>query len=89
MYEDLKEKWRGFRYFDKYDEKQLQSVFELVKYLCEAFNIPKNIVPHTHFDMNLANSFKGILAHSNVREEKSDTHKLFPWNDLSKFINNT
>jgi len=23
MYEDLKEKWRGFRYFDKYDEKQI------------------------------------------------------------------
>lgn len=87
LYVDLRQTWRGYRYFDAYDEKQLKSVFELVKFLCEAFNISKNVVPHREFDVNLANNFNGVLAHSNVRADKTDVHLLFPWDELSKYLN--
>jgi N-acetyl-anhydromuramyl-L-alanine amidase AmpD len=37
---DLGEKWRGYQYFKKYTDKQINSLRELLKDLCERFDIP-------------------------------------------------
>ena len=80
---DLGHVWRGYQYFDAYDDAQIVSVIELVNHLCDRFNIPKRTIggDKNRFDLALLN-FAGILTHCNVREEKTDVHPLFPFNRL-------
>jgi N-acetyl-anhydromuramyl-L-alanine amidase AmpD len=89
LFVKFEEGYRDYMYFDAYNPEQLTSVFELVKYLCEKFNIPKQLIPHedkTTFDISLALDFKGILTHANVRRDKSDVHPAFPWSKMLEFI---
>jgi len=78
---DLGYTWRKYQYFDRYDDPQLQATFDLCRYLCDKFSIPKKLIPYdkNRFDISLSTSFRGILTHCNVREEKTDVHPLFPW----------
>lgn len=85
---DLGRKWRDFQYFDVYDEPQLTSVIELVKYLREKFSIqnrfPDNIIPNLsnyNYDPKYLNHV-GICGHAHLRADKSDVHPLFPWEKL-------
>ena len=81
--------WRGYDFFDQYDEPQVQGVTELVKYLCETFSIPKQIIDgdRNRFEPALIDNFSGILTHCNVRQDKTDVHLNFPWDRLKSFIN--
>jgi N-acetyl-anhydromuramyl-L-alanine amidase AmpD len=76
--------WRGFRYFDIYDDKQLESTINLVKYLCEKYNILKKF-PTDPFISDPVGyySYKGILSHSHIRPDKTDVHPGFPWTKLN------
>jgi N-acetyl-anhydromuramyl-L-alanine amidase AmpD len=80
---ELPEGWRGFKYFDAYDEKQILSCIQLTRYLCERFTIPKRTIGgnKNRFDIALL-GFTGVISHCNVREDKSDVHPLFPFNRL-------
>jgi len=80
--------YRGYRYFDEYDNPQIIAVFELVKYLCKEHNIPTKTIggDFARFDIALATEFKGVLSHANVRLDKSDVHPIFPWYELTEFI---
>lgn len=78
-YFDNKSEWRGFRYFDAYDPKQVDSVIELVNYLCNTFGIPKALPDKGLFEFDPKHyDFKGIIGHANVRKDKSDIHPGFP-----------
>ena len=85
---DLGKDWRGYRYFDPYDESQLSSVIELVHYLCKTFNIsntlPENklvtIDNYVYKDKYL--NHVGICGHAHLRADKSDVHPFFPWDKL-------
>lgn len=65
--------YRGYRYFDKYEDAQVTALLELINHLCDQFHI-KRQVPDQFFDYHgdkLAN-FEGIIGHTMVREDKSD-----------------
>lgn len=82
---DLGYTWRGHRWFDSYDDAQIDALCELVGDLCNTFKIPTAIVPgidRNRFDMSLLRGFRGVLAHCNVREDKTDVHPMFPWSTL-------
>ena len=88
FYTQMVNTWRGFDYFDQYDEMQVQAVTELVKNLCETFSIPKQLIGpnYNRFEPSLVDTFSGVLTHCNVRSDKTDIHLNFPWNRLESSI---
>lgn len=65
--------YRGYRYFDRYEEPQVAALLELIDGLCAQFQIPRR-APDRFFDFYgepLAD-FEGIIGHTMVREDKSD-----------------
>jgi hypothetical protein len=70
---DYGKDFRGYRYFDKYEPAQIDSLSELINDLCNQFNISKD-TPHDPFKYygEKLKDFKGIIGHSMVRQDKSD-----------------
>jgi hypothetical protein len=70
--------YRGYSYFDQYDEQQVTALVQLVRQLCEDFHIPMAV---PEFDMFAYQpkvvDFKGIVHHAQVRQDKSDLHPGF------------
>lgn len=65
--------YRGYRYFDKYEDAQVDSVVALINDLCQEFNIKKQL-PTDYLDYHgsILADFEGIIGHVNVRADKSD-----------------
>jgi hypothetical protein len=70
---DYKKPYRGYRYFDKYEPAQIDSVVKLVNHLFDKFNIERN-VPKNYLEYygEKLEDFNGIIGHVNVRTDKSD-----------------
>jgi len=70
---DYGEAFRGYRYFDKYEAAQIDSLCELVNDLCGQYNIPRQ-TPEDHYKYygERLGQFKGIIGHTMVRKDKSD-----------------
>jgi N-acetyl-anhydromuramyl-L-alanine amidase AmpD len=86
------EPWRGARFFDAYEDAQIDAVCELVPRLCAEFSItPELLLPEGHRNDYrpdlLTTTQKGILTHCNVREDKTDVHPGFPWERLEQALN--
>ncbi len=65
--------YRGYRYFDKYEPEQLDSLVELVNHLCDEFNIPRRVQEDsTKYYGKQLQDFEGIIGHVMVRKDKSD-----------------
>jgi hypothetical protein len=65
--------YRGYRYFDRYEPKQIDSVVDLVNDLCARFNIEKNVpADYLGFHGKKLGGFQGVIGHVNVRMDKSD-----------------
>jgi hypothetical protein len=65
--------YRGYRYFDKYQPAQLDSLIQLIDHLLDRFAIERRL-PAKVFDYygeRLAN-FTGIIGHAMVRHDKCD-----------------
>lgn len=65
--------FRGYRFFDKYETAQVDSLTELINDLCNQFKIPKQ-TPNDHYKFygETLKDFKGIIGHTMVRQDKSD-----------------
>lgn len=65
--------YRGYRWFDRYEDDQLVAVGNLVNELCSRFPIPRVYPekPYLYHGDALA-SFEGIIGHAMVRQDKSD-----------------
>lgn len=71
-------KFRGFEYFDAYDNAQVDSANKLVKYLCEQYSIAKVCSESFEFDEKWY-EFNGVITHVNVRTDKSDLNPSWSW----------
>ena len=79
-YYKCSKKYRGYSYFEKYIDLQINSVIKLTDYLIDKFNIPRQ-TPLDHLSFNRALSdFEGVIGHHHVRPDKSDLHPGFDWN---------
>lgn len=74
--EVLTKRWRNHTYWDKYTEQQMESLKELVKFLCEEHKIPKNFIGHNVYDENV-DLYKGITFRSNYYQESTDVSPAF------------
>lgn len=65
--------YRGFRWFARYEDDQLESLGRLVGELCNRFPIPRVYPekPFLYYGNGLA-SFEGVIGHAMVRADKSD-----------------
>jgi N-acetyl-anhydromuramyl-L-alanine amidase AmpD len=71
--------WRGFRYFDRYDEPQIQASIELVDYLLKLFpSIPRKTPKDWSNFLPDWKRFRGVVTHAHLRRDKSDLHPGFP-----------
>jgi hypothetical protein len=70
---DYVQTYRGYRYFDKYEPAQIDSLCALINQLCDQFTIPR-VTPDQHFKFygEKVSNFNGIIGHTMVREDKSD-----------------
>lgn len=70
---DYEKDYRGYRYFDKYEDAQVDSVVALINDLCQEFNIKKQL-PSDYLDFHgeKLTDFEGVIGHVNVRTDKSD-----------------
>ncbi len=70
---DYGQDYRGYRYFDKYEPAQVDSLVELLNHLCDTFDIPRQ-APSKFFDFygDRLKHFKGIIGHTMVRRDKTD-----------------
>ncbi len=94
---DLGYTFRGYRYWQKYSDKQLSSLVDLITYLTEKHSIstyiglkerlssmsPKDAFEY--FEEAVHGEVKGILSHTSVRKDKFD---VFPQENLIDLILN-
>lgn len=78
------QKFRGSFYYQRYTEKQLKSLKDLLNYLCETYGIPKkyNIDMWDVSKLTLSGN-PGIYTHVSFRKDKSDCH---PQKELIKML---
>lgn len=70
---DFGQVYRGYRYFDRYEEAQVVALLGVIDSLCNQFGI-KRQAPSRFFELYgepLAD-FEGIIGHTMVRQDKSD-----------------
>jgi N-acetyl-anhydromuramyl-L-alanine amidase AmpD len=79
----IDKRWRGFRYWEPYSNKQFNSCINLVTFLCDKHNINKNCVGHNTFIKNIGD-FNGVIYRSNYNKDFTDVSPAW---DFKKFKN--
>lgn len=69
--------WKGFKYYQKYTDKQIESLIWLTKKLQKDFNIPTQVDFKNFFEYNkdvitAGIHTPGIWSHTTVRQDKND-----------------
>jgi hypothetical protein len=70
---DCGREYRGYRWFDRYEDAQLTAVGALVDELCDRLRIPRQF-PDPPFDCygDALVGFEGVIGHAMVRPDKTD-----------------
>ena len=82
----LETAYKGYKHWYKYTDAQIESLRQLVVYLCETYDIPKNYRKEI-FDLD-NEAFKGtpgIYTHNSVRKDKAD---IYPCPRMIKMLEN-
>jgi len=73
--------WRGQNHWANYTDEQINSVALLCSQLCELFLIPKQILGTFDYNKEFFN-YSGIVAHCNLRADKTDVSPAFSYSKL-------
>lgn len=72
---DYGKPWRAYRYFHKYTPAQIESLRQLLVYLCDTYKISKEYHPMMwELNDDALNGKNGIFTHVSYRADKSDMH---------------
>jgi hypothetical protein len=82
----IKKNWRNKKYWAEYTDEQINTLLELIDYLCIQHSISKNFVGNNVF-MDDADKFNGILNRSNFNKNYHDLTPAFDFEKLTKEIN--
>lgn len=84
----VKNSYRGYDYYATFPDIQFLSVCNLVKYLCERFNIEKEIPDgkQDSYDLERFTEYQGIASHQNFRLDKYDPGPAFDWKKFKELI---
>ena len=80
--------FRGRDYYASFPHEQFLAVGNLVKHLCETFEIEKTIPFDRLEDVDLAwfSEFRGIASHQNFRRDKYDIGPAFDWEQFAAIV---
>ena len=71
----LETPFKGTKYWYKYSDAQIESLRQLVEYLCETYDIPKTYRSEIWaIDREAFKGTPGIYTHNSVRKDKSDMY---------------
>jgi len=89
IYKDriYEKKWRGYFFWQPYTDEQMKSLSNLIKKLCEDFNIPMTSIGH-NVKVDKIEKFNGIVTYSNYDKERTDLNPSFDFEELIKKIEN-
>jgi len=79
----VEKRWRGYNYWSPYTKEQMESAKDLVKLLCEQFEIPMTSIIHNTKVENF-NGYEGVIYKSNLERHFTD---LSPAWDFQEFKN--
>ena len=83
---ELDQPYKGYKYWYKYSDAQIESLRQLVVYLCETYDIPKDYRSEIwSIDKEAFKGTKGIFTHNSVRKDKSD---MYPDPRVIKMLQN-
>jgi N-acetyl-anhydromuramyl-L-alanine amidase AmpD len=72
---ELDKPFKGYTYWHKYTDKQIESLRQLVVYLCETYDIPKDYSDDIwDLSKRAMKGDDGIFTHNSVRKDKSDMY---------------
>jgi len=72
---ELETPYKGYKYWYKYSDAQIESLRQLVEYLCDTYDIPKDYRSEIWaIDKEAFKGNKGIFTHNSVRKDKSDMY---------------
>lgn len=79
--------WRGYKYWESYTDEQLDSVYQLVTYLLNEYNIPKHVVEH-NTKIDGAEYVSGVLYRSNFNKNYLDPSPAWDFDRFKNRISN-
>lgn len=81
---ELPEAFRGYRYYHKYSDAQIESTYNLLKYWGDVYEIPLDYNEDI-FELNedALNGVPGVYTHCSVRPDKTD---IFPQPELIQML---
>lgn len=82
---DHKVLYNGYRFWASYTEEQLVAYAKLAAYLLRKHNIPCQMVMKLDYDPKVA-TFKGIINHQNISNQRSDPGPAFPYQRVFDMI---
>jgi len=72
---ELDQPYKGYKYWYKYSDAQIESLRQLVVYLCDTYDVPKEYRSEIWaIDKEAFKGTKGIYTHNSVRKDKSDMY---------------
>jgi len=75
MVTTLDEPFNGFKHWYKYTDAQIESTRQLLVYLCDTYNIPREYRTQIFsLDKEAFKGTPGIYTHNSVRKDKSDIY---------------
>ncbi len=81
--------FRGYKYFEKYTDKQLTEIGKLLLYFGRIYTIPLTYnADMFQVNMKALNGNAGIWSHVSYREDKSDCHPQQELIDMLKAVQN-
>lgn len=75
--------WRERKYWDKYTQKQIHALIQLVDYLCIEHNIEKKFIDSNIIKTD-AKDFNGITCRSNFESKRFDLNPSMDFNKLNE-----
>jgi len=83
----IEKEWLGYEYWEKFSDKQIESLIGLCKKLCTKHGIPKNFIEFNNYHKEI-HKFKGIVFRSNYIEDSSDMNPLLDIANLNEMLHN-
>jgi N-acetyl-anhydromuramyl-L-alanine amidase AmpD len=75
MVTTLDEPFKGYKHWYKYTDAQIESTRQLLVYLCDTYNIPREYRAQIFsLDKDAFKGTPGIYTHNSVRKDKSDIY---------------
>jgi hypothetical protein len=67
--------FRGSMYFERYTDREIESLWRLIRYWCQRYNIPTTYHPEMwDVDLNAVSGDPGVWTHVSFRSDKTDMH---------------